>query len=154
MQHFISVCTVFWRAFVCVCSLMTCGHLLGLVSWVKCGTWLYRFLIFALFFYFYFGNSSQVTHRWHKRTNIWSDSKYNINSIVSDAKRQNNIITFSDIKVGLVSSWHTNITCSASKLSWHRCRSRVLTVFQSPCLLVSVSQRVEGTFFLLLVLMP
>ena len=54
-------------AFVCVCLYMPCGHLLGkgwplcsrlwlsncefvdfpLVSWVRCGTWLYRFLIFA-----------------------------------------------------------------------------------------------------------
>ena len=52
--------------------LLTCGHLLGkgwpigsclwclfvflslshVVSWVWCGTWLYRFLIFATFFYF------------------------------------------------------------------------------------------------------
>ena len=54
-------------AFVCVCLYVPCGHLLGkgwplgslfvvsnyefvtfpLVSWVRCGTWLYRFLIFA-----------------------------------------------------------------------------------------------------------
>ena len=54
-------------AFVCVCLFVPCGHLLGkgwplglafvvsncefvtfpLVSWVRCGTWLYRFLIFA-----------------------------------------------------------------------------------------------------------
>ena len=54
----------------CVCSLLPCGHLLGkgwprgsclwcfivflslshVVSWVRCGTWLYRFLIFAPFF--------------------------------------------------------------------------------------------------------
>ena len=49
-------------AFVCVYLYMPCGHLLGkgwplvyncefvtfpLVSWVRCGTWLYRFLIFA-----------------------------------------------------------------------------------------------------------
>ena len=52
--------------FVCVCLYVLCGHLLGkgwplgsrlrcltvsvtfpLVSWVRCGTWLYRFLIFA-----------------------------------------------------------------------------------------------------------
>ena len=55
----ISVCCVFVR--VCLCVL--CGRLLGgggwplgshlwichfpLVSWVRCGTWLYRFLIFA-----------------------------------------------------------------------------------------------------------
>ena len=52
-----------------VCSLLPCGHLLGkgwplvsclwclivflslshVVSWVRCGTWLYRFLIFAAF---------------------------------------------------------------------------------------------------------
>ena len=55
-------------AFVCVCLYVPCGHLQGkgcplswlsfvvsnsefvtfpLVSWVRCGTWLYRFLIFA-----------------------------------------------------------------------------------------------------------
>ena len=53
-------------AFVSVCLYVPCGHLLGkgwplgsrlwcptvfvtfpLVSWVRCGTWLYRFLIFA-----------------------------------------------------------------------------------------------------------
>ena len=49
-------------AFVLVCLYVPCGHLLGkgwplgsclwcptfpLVSWVRCGTWLYRFLIFA-----------------------------------------------------------------------------------------------------------
>ena len=55
----------------CVCSLLPCGHLLGkgwplslgsrlcclivflslshVVSWVRCGTWLYWFLIFAAF---------------------------------------------------------------------------------------------------------
>ena len=43
--------------FVIVCLYVPCGHLLGradcefvtfpLVSWVRCGTWLYRFLIFA-----------------------------------------------------------------------------------------------------------
>ena len=56
-------------AFALVCLLMPCGHLLGkgwplgsrlwclimclslshVVFWVRCGTWLYRFLIFALF---------------------------------------------------------------------------------------------------------
>ena len=56
----------FCYAFVCVCLLMPCGHLLGwlsfvmsncevvtfpLVSWVRCGAWLYRFLIFALFYF-------------------------------------------------------------------------------------------------------
>ena len=51
-------------AFVRVCLLSPCGHLLGkgwplgsrlwclfvslLLSWVRCGTWLYRFLIFAI----------------------------------------------------------------------------------------------------------
>ena len=55
-----------------ICLLMPCGHLLGMgwphgshlwclimclslshvVSWVRCGTWLYRFLIFALFLTF------------------------------------------------------------------------------------------------------
>ena len=59
----------FCYAFVRVCLLMPCGHLLGkgwpfgprlwclfvnfvtfpLVSWVRCGAWLYQFLIIALF---------------------------------------------------------------------------------------------------------
>ena len=60
---------LFSYAFMNVCLLMPCGHLLGkgwplgfrlwclncdvvtfpLVSWVRCGAWLYRFLIFASF---------------------------------------------------------------------------------------------------------
>ena len=62
----------FCYAFVCVFLVMPCGHMLGkqglwfvfvmsnckviifpLVSWVRCGAWLYRFLIFALFLFFY-----------------------------------------------------------------------------------------------------
>ena len=61
------LCLVF--VILCVCSLLPCGHLLGkgwplgsrlwcliaflslsyVVSWVWCGAWLYRFLIFATF---------------------------------------------------------------------------------------------------------
>ena len=64
---FYVISVLFCRAFVRVCLLMPCGHLLGqgwpigshlwclivkLVSWVRCGAWLYQFLIFALFFTF------------------------------------------------------------------------------------------------------
>ena len=64
-------CLIFCYAFVRVCLLIPCGHLLGkgwplgsrlwclivklsfpLVSWVRCGAWVYRFLIFALFLTF------------------------------------------------------------------------------------------------------
>ena len=65
---FIVVCFSCFR----VCSLLPCGHLLGngwplgscwwcflnfvllshVVSWVRCDTWLYRFLIFAVFLTF------------------------------------------------------------------------------------------------------
>ena len=63
------ISVLFCYAFMLVCLLMPCGHLLGkgwplgsrlwclivslslspFVSWVRCGAWLYRFLIFALF---------------------------------------------------------------------------------------------------------
>ena len=57
------ISVLFCRAFVRVCLLMSCGHLLGqgwplgshllclivkLVSWVTCCAWLYQFLMFAL----------------------------------------------------------------------------------------------------------
>ena len=68
---FVFFCLVFVML-SCVCLLMPCCHLLGkgwllgsrlwclivclslshVVSWVRCGTWLYRFLIFALFLTF------------------------------------------------------------------------------------------------------
>ena len=65
----------FCYAFVCVCLQMPCGHLLGklsfvmsscevvtfpLVSWVRCGAWLYRFLIFLLFLTFRTGTRPQL----------------------------------------------------------------------------------------------
>ena len=68
------ICVIYVLCLSCfrVCSLLPCGHLLGkcwligsclwclivflslshVVSWVKCGTWLYRFLIFAAFLTF------------------------------------------------------------------------------------------------------
>ena len=59
------------KAFACVCLYVPCGHLLGkglplgsrswcptvtfpLVFWVRCDTWLYRFLIFAPLLTLYF----------------------------------------------------------------------------------------------------
>ena len=69
-----SICVIYVLCLSCfrVCSLLPCGHLLGkgwplgsrllclfvflslshVVSWVRCGTWLYRFLIFATFLTF------------------------------------------------------------------------------------------------------
>ena len=45
VDHLCYFCLVFCYAFVRICLLMSCGHLMG----KGCGTWLYRFLIFALF---------------------------------------------------------------------------------------------------------
>ena len=66
------IAVLFCYAFMHVCLLMPCGHLLGkgltswlsfvmsncdvvtfpLVSWVRCGAWLYRFQIFTSFLTF------------------------------------------------------------------------------------------------------
>ena len=74
MDYLCCFCLVCY-AFLRVCLLMHCGHPLGkgwtsgllflmsycgvvtfpLVSWVRCGAWLYRFLIFALFLTFTMG---------------------------------------------------------------------------------------------------
>ena len=65
------ICVIYflWLSCFFLCSLVPCGHLLGkgwplgsclwcllwflllshVVSWVRCGTWLYRFLIFSVF---------------------------------------------------------------------------------------------------------
>ena len=40
----------FWLS--CTCCFPVCLSLSLVVSWVRCGTWLYRFLIFAFFFTF------------------------------------------------------------------------------------------------------
>ena len=63
LGSFMLFLSCFCYAFVRVCLLMPCGHLLGngwplgsrlwwltfpLWSWVRCGAWLYRFLIFAI----------------------------------------------------------------------------------------------------------
>ena len=68
---FVLFLSCFCYAFIHACLLMPCGHLLGkadllalvfdvycdvvtflLVSWVRCGAWFYRFLIFAIFLTF------------------------------------------------------------------------------------------------------
>ena len=75
----ICVINVLCSSCFCVCSLLPCGQLLGkgwplgscmwyllllshVVSWVRCGTWLYRFLIFAAFLTF-------IIQCFHKRIN-------------------------------------------------------------------------------------
>ena len=65
LQYFWPFFCVLCFSWFCVCSLLPCGHLLGkgwplgccwwcllyfcYFPWVRCGTWLYRFLIFAVF---------------------------------------------------------------------------------------------------------
>ena len=86
--------------FVHVCLYVLCGHLLGkgwplgsfvvsncefvtfpLVSWVRCGTWLYRFLIFAPLL-----TSIMEWERRHIpipfRTSIWSEYRLRLETIV------------------------------------------------------------------------
>ena len=66
-------------AFVRVCLLLPCGHLpfvvsncefvtFPLVSWVRCGTWLYWFLIFALFLTF-MQQTPGLTHTFNNAVN-------------------------------------------------------------------------------------
>ena len=71
VHHLWIICVIYVLCLSCfrVCSLLPCGHLLGkswplgscvwclivilslthVASWVRCGTWLYWFLIFAVF---------------------------------------------------------------------------------------------------------
>ena len=129
-------------AFVHVCLYVPCGHLLGkgwpvvsycefvtflLVSWVRCGTWLYRILIFAPLL-------TLKSHQTPKEQTIWQNHSMRILMHTSTQPTQQFSYFWAGDNIQLYYMWSYYYTTNASghylenSLIWMIYTSALLTV--------------------------